>query len=442
MPARQALAAAVATTLLVVAGCADEGPPISPSATPAGDPTAPAEPGENSAESAPEASGTATEQGTDSSGPLVTLRPPGGSDGDPSGESEEDPPGAAEIVIGAHGDILPHAPVIANAHVNAGGADGEYDFAPMLADVAPLLESPDLTLCHLETPLSADNTRLTVPRTLVFRSPREVADALAGAGVDGCDFASNHTWDGGMDGLAETEQVLQDAGLLLAGPTAEESRAGAPAVYDVDGIVVAQLAYSYTLLNAGVPNTDVPEGAPWLERYLWLEVGAEGILADARAARGEGADFVVVSMHWGNEYVTEPTEQQRDLARDLLESGEVDLILGTHVHVIQPCEKIDGRYVLYGLGNFLSNQSPDTTRGGLRRATQEGMVAQVTLTRDEAGEVSSAMTYQPTRVDLDGHVIRLATPQTLPETYERTVQTVESLEDGEGGAACDAVPMG
>ena len=109
------------------------------------------------------------------------------------------------------------------------------------------------------------------------------------------------------------------------------------------------------------------------------------------------------------------------------------------MHVIQPCERINGKHVIYGLGNSLSNQSP-MTASSLVPATQEGMVAVLTLTRDEEGSVSTAMRYQPTRVEIPperapGHIIRLVSPTTYPETWERTVSTVDSL----GG--CDAEPI-
>lgn len=414
----------VASAALVLASCAEEGPPIG-SPTPTGS-TAD---GGGSASSGGSASGPATGSATGS----TTTTDSATTTTDAAAEP-------MTLTIGAAGDLLSHAPVIANANKNAGGGEGDYDFAPMFTLVEPLLSSPDLTICHMETPLSPDNTNLTVPRVLVFNTPHQLADALVQVGYDGCDFASNHTWDRGLQGLEDTEKVIKDAGLQYAGPTAHKSEAGDPAIYDVGdagGITVAQLAYSYTLLNEGAPNTHVPDGAPWLKDYLWLGVGADGILADAKKAKDNGADFVVVSMHWGNEYVTEPTEQQRDIAKQLLESDDVDLILGTHVHVIQPCEKINDKYVLYGMGNFLSNQSPDTTNGGLRKATQEGIVAHVTLTKDADGKVTETMTYQPTRVDLDGHVITPANEDNLPETYERVNDTLHSL----GKGSCDAKPM-
>ena len=314
----------------------------------------------------------------------------------------------------------------------------------MFAAVSSPISEADLALCHLETPLSPDNTNLSVPDRLVFNTPREMADALAGAGFDGCEFASNHTMDMGIDGLAATEEVVREAGMGYAGPTADEERSGRAEVYEVPAeggtAQVAHLAYTYTYPNSGTPTTTVPGEAPWLVDASWPNLDSDGILEQAGAARDEGADFVVVSMHWGNEYQAQPTEDQTRIAGDLLSSGEVDLILGTHVHVIQPCEQVEGRHVIYGLGNFLSNQSPDT-HASLAPATQEGMVATFTLTRDEEGEVSSRMEYRPTRVEIvpgpqpGPHIIRLVSPETYPQTWERTTATVDLL----GGCGAEAV---
>ncbi len=365
--------------------------------------------------------------------------------GRPSGEQAEGTTGPLEVTIAAVGDILAHSRLNLTANAYAGYAEGAFDYAPMFADVAPVIAAADLSLCHMETPLSPDNTNLSVPDTLSFNTPHEMADALAGAGVDGCDFASNHTMDRGIAGVAATEKVLRDAGLGYAGPTAHEDRAGVAEVYEVptaSGEVarVGHLAYTYTYPNSGTPTTDIPGEAPWLVESSWPNLGSEGILEQARRAKEDGADFVVVSMHWGGEYQAQPLQEQVELAHDLLGSDAVDLILGTHVHVIQPCERVAGKHVAYGLGNFLSNQSPDTNYS-LTPPTQEGMVATFTLRRDEEGRVTSEMAYQPTRVDIvpgeqpGPHVVRLVSPETYPQTWERTTETVDML----GG--CDATPV-
>ena len=159
---------------------------------------------------------------------------------------------------------------------------------------------------------------------------------------------------------------------------------------------------------------------------MWPVVTAKGIIADAAKARDAGADVVVVSLHWGTQYVTEPTAEQKALAKALLSAPEVDLILGTHVHVVQPCERINGKYVFYGLGNFLSNQSPQVD-GTLRAETQEGVVVRVDLARDASGAITQTAAYRPTKVRLDGHVVEPATPQSNPVTFDRVTRTLTSM---------------
>ena len=324
-------------------------------------------------------------------------------------------------------------PVLRSANRNAGGAEGAYDFVPLFAHVEPLLNGADVAICHLETPVSADNTNLSQPHTLVFNSPHQLVDGLAEVGYDSCDFASNHMWDEGLKGLKETHQVFDRVGLPLAGPAANAADQDEAILITAGDVTVGHLAYGYTILNEWGPNTDVPPEAPWLEQSLWPAIAAEGIIADAHAARDAGAEFIVVSLHWGREYQEEPTTEQRDLAKELLEDGTVDLIIGTHVHVIQPCETINGRHVLYGLGNFLSNQSPKVV-SNLKPGTQEGLVATVELTREPDGALTSTLEYQPTRVNLDGHVIELVTEDNYPETYARTTSVMKSL----GAGACEA----
>lgn len=423
---RSALPVIGVTSVLIAAACSSD-PEQDPASTDPGD-------GPVTTATTPPADGDeSTEAPTTGPDDTSTTEPPDDAAGEePAEEStpEPDPPAEPKTVtIGAAGDILPHARVLANASANAGGAPGEYDFTPMFAEVTDLLSAPEVSICHLETPLSTDNTNLTQPMTLVFNSPWQLADALASAGFDGCDFASNHTFDNGLAGVAQTETALADAGLAYAGPASTEQDAGRGAWYEVGDITVANLAYSYTVVNDGSANTYVPPEAPWMEQYLWLARGADGIISDAEQARADGADFVVLSMHWGSEYVATPTAEQQELATELLESEAVDLIIGTHVHVVQPCQEINGRYVLYGMGNFLSNQSP-TQDYRLLPETQDGLIAHVELHRDTDGEVSSTLQVQPTFVEIGQHIIQPVSPQANPESYQRTVDTLNLLGPG------------
>lgn len=336
------------------------------------------------------------------------------------------------ITIAASGDELPHSPVNRSALAYGGGS--HYDYAPMFAEISPLLSDADLAICHLETPLSKTNTNLSQPGKLVFNTPRELATGLKAAGYDACDFASNHTMDQGITGLSETEEVMRAAGLGYAGPSANPDRAGKPELLAAGDAKVAHLAYTYTFPNSWGPNTDLPPDAPWLKAASWPIQGSKGIIAQAKAAKEAGADFVVVSLHWGVEYQREPTAQQRQLAKELLESPAVDLILGTHAHVVQPCEQINGKHVIYGMGNSLSNQSPQVI-STLMPDTQDGMVALFTLTKAPDGTVTTQMKYQPTFVNLSGHVVSQISPTTNAASWQRTLQAVESL----GG--CGATPI-
>ncbi len=110
-------------------------------------------------------------------------------------------------------------------------------------------------------------------------------------------------------------------------------------MHTVNGVRVGLLAYTY-----GTNGVPVPAATPWLVNL----VNVPKILADAHAARLAGAQFVAVSMHWGQENQTAPTALQRSQAAALLASPDVDLIIGDHVHVVQPIERIGSKYVIYG----------------------------------------------------------------------------------------------
>jgi poly-gamma-glutamate capsule biosynthesis protein CapA/YwtB (metallophosphatase superfamily) len=338
------------------------------------------------------------------------------------------------FTLAASGDILLHNLVIQDGKANAGGLG--YNFDPMFDGVRDMIKGADLAICHQETPIAEDNKNLTVPNTLSFNAPKEIATALKNAGFDGCDTASNHTWDRQLPGVISTLNVLDAAGLKHAGSSRNQQEADTPPIYDVNGVKVGHLAFSYDIYNTGGPDTKVPPDAPWLKTMLWPAQGALGILAQAKALKTRGADFVVVSIHWGDEYVRAPNATQRQLAKDLLSSPDVDLILGDHVHVVQPCEKINDKYVEYGMGNFLSNQSPTQDRT-LKIDNQDGSLDTYTIDEVSPGVFKTTrMVYAPTWVVIQGHKIVLATPDKYKDSYLRTVTAMGSL----GPGTCDATP--
>lgn len=328
------------------------------------------------------------------------------------------------VTIAAIGDVLPHSVVNRDARTGSG-----YDYTRQLGSIRPIVSRATVGICQLETALSADNTRLTRKNT--FNSPHELARDLRKIGFDGCSTANNHTWDAGARGLRETRKVLTDNGLQVAGPTAAASRSGQPAAYD-GPLRVAQFSYSYSLMNSIEQDTTVaPPDHPWLKDNLYAAKGASGIIADARRAKAKGADLVVVSMHWGSQFEPAITKDQKRIGDALLKSGAVDLIIGAHPHLVQPCAKVNGRYVLYSLGNFISTQG---TAVGSPVGAQDGVVASVRITKTADGKMRQSLTYQPTWVDRgDGHRVKLAGPQQHADSYRRTVSAMSR-------DSCDARP--
>jgi poly-gamma-glutamate synthesis protein (capsule biosynthesis protein) len=286
------------------------------------------------------------------------------------------------FTLAASGDFLIHSAVYQAAAAYAGG-DG-FDFSPMLEPIAPIVSAADFAICHLEVPLSPDSTNLSsYPQ---FNSPAELADAIAGAGYDSCSVASNHTIDKGESGVRNTLGVLDAAGLQHAG-AARGPEEDVPSLYNINGVTVGHLSYTY-----GLNGLVVPSG----KGYLVNVTGTDQILADAAAARAAGAEFVVVSMHWGVEYTVDPTSTQRQQAEAILSSPNVDFILGHHAHVIQPIGKVGKEFVVYGMGNFLSNQRS----GNVRVGTEDGLLIQAKVWEQPDGTFSvSYIDYTPTYVE-------------------------------------------
>jgi poly-gamma-glutamate synthesis protein (capsule biosynthesis protein) len=179
-----------------------------------------------------------------------------------------------------------------------------------------------------------------------------VAQALAVTGYDGCSTASNHTLDDGADGIRRTLDALDRVGVRHAGSARTEEEARTATVLGPGRAEVAHLAYTYD--TNGIP---LPEGQPWAVNLI----DEARIVEDARAARRAGADVVVVSLHWGTEWQDAPDDRQLTLARNLTaartaDRPDIDLILGTHAHVPQAYEKVNGTWVIYGMGDQIAGE--------------------------------------------------------------------------------------
>lgn len=339
------------------------------------------------------------------------------------GEQQE----PVRFTVSVSGDILIHSPLWAQALENGGGA---YDFAPFFTEVRPWIAGADLALCHLETPLTTGEPA-SYP---VFATPAELADGVRAAGWDGCDTASNHSLDGGQEGIDTTGLELDRRHLLHTGSFSSARERNGVTLFDVGRVKLGLVAY--TDMTNGIPP---PE--PWSVNVAPaddpLRSRAEPILADARRAREAGADGVIVNMHWGDENSLEPNESQLELARRLTKSPDVAAVVGQGPHVVQPVQRMNGKFVVFSEGNFVSNQSP---LAGLASETQDGLIALLDFVADADGARVERVRYVPTWVRLDDYAVLPAFPSSDPayadslrDSWQRTVATA--------GRGRDIVPL-
>ncbi|MBA2273554.1 MAG: CapA family protein [Actinobacteria bacterium] len=342
-------------------------------------------------------------------------------------QKDVEPAPPTSFTLVATGDILTHSTVYEKALENGGN---RYDFDPMFREVEPLLSAADLAICHLETPLSRDNQDLSSYPN--FNVPRQLADAIGKAGYDYCSTASNHSYDQGLQGVRATLDALDSAGVRHNGTARRSGKADHPELFEVNGAEVGLLSYTYGL-NGG----ELPENESWLVDVI----DSPTILREARAARGAGADFVVVSLHWGLEYQVAPSTDQLTLARQLLRSNAIDLILGHHAHVVQPIGRVRKEYVVYGMGNFLADQSIACCA----EATRHGVIVKFEV-QDQGGDLRvEKVIYTPTWVPYGNYVITpvaraLGDPSTPADTratlklsWKRTTTAIRSLGAGKFG---------
>ena len=328
------------------------------------------------------------------------------------------PEGPRTFTIAATGDLLIHE-AVADA---ASKTDG-WDFSPMFVHVAPILRAADLAVCHVETPMSPNNARLSYFPAFIV--PRELAAAIAYAGYDTCSLASNHATDAGREGIVGTIAALDRAEVAHAGMALSVEGRHRVTLVEAGDATVAHLSYAY-----GFNNGELREG----DAYLSNVIDEAAILDEARRARLEGADFVVLSMHWGKNYDAAPDELQTGVGPRMLASPDIDLILGHHAHVVQPVTQIGGEFLVYGLGNFLSNQSAESC-DDCPVATQDGVIVHLTVTEDTASGqwLVSDISHTPTWVDRSTYeivdVLRGSgrDPAVLAESAQRTASALEAL---------------
>lgn len=300
---------------------------------------------------------------------------------EPAPEPEPFTPRRFTVVM--NGDMLLHEGLWSSAEIDAARTGrGQLDFRPILADMRPVVAGADLAICHMETPLApAGGPYAGYP---LFSAPPQIVPALKWEGYDVCTTASNHSIDQGFDGLRRTLDDFARAGIETAGTADTKKASRQPLIVDVNGVRVAVISATY-----GTNGIPLPADEPWSVPLI----DVEDIKAKAAKATQQGAEVVLVALHWGTEYYHPPTEYQLDIAEKLTRSPDIDFIYGHHAHVVQPYDKVNGTWVVYGLGNAVAQQ--DTAVEGV----YDGNTARVTFEerRDGSFEVAK-LEYIPTMI--------------------------------------------
>lgn len=272
------------------------------------------------------------------------------------------------------GDILLHDRI----HTYSVQEDGTYNYDTIFANTAEEISAADLALVNHEVVLGGKE--LGVSGYPCFNAPYEVGDAVVKAGFDVSLHATNHALDKGKKGLLNTiafwEENYPEIGVLGIHDSAEDQEE--LYIVEIEGIRIAILNYTYGTNGIAMPS-DMPYAVDMLD---------EAAIIEDLSLANEQADFVIVCPHWGTEYVLQPDWSQKKWTKLFLEHG-VDLVLGTHPHVIEPIEWLTNEetgekmLVYYSIGNYV-NWTSGTGTGVANRMV--GGMANVTIERDENGK--------------------------------------------------------
>ncbi len=278
------------------------------------------------------------------------------------------------VTIAAMGDFLMHMPVVDSVK---NPTTGRFEFSQLFSEVKDLIAGADYSLANLETPLAgAERGYSGYPR---FNCPEDLAGEMGKCGLDMFLTANNHSLDKGVEGVIATIRHLEAAGLEHAGTYTSAEEKKKPFLKDIKGVRIGIL--NYTDSTNGLP---VPRDKP----YLVNIVRRPDMLEEINKMQQAGADLIIACLHFGVEYSRYPDNKQKELVDFLFHSG-VDVVLGSHPHVVQSVqirtEEKNGaqkkKFVAYSLGNFISNQR--------WRYADSGLLVNLIIKKDlESGETA------------------------------------------------------
>ena len=321
-------------------------------------------------------------------------------------------PDPITIHMSAVGDIMCHLTNVKNAY---NSTSKDYDFSNVFKNIKNYTQNADVTVGNLETTFAGSSRGYTGYPT--FNTPEVLGKNLKDIGFDVICTANNHSMDKGYSGIESTLNFLDEYELDHYGTARSKEEQNTILVKDVNGIKIAFLAYTY-----GTNGITIPSGKEYSVNLIDKELIKEHI----KLAKQQDVDVICVSMHWGTEYRLTPHSTQEDLANFLFENG-VDIILGSHPHVLEPMEKRtitleDGTtkdgFVIYSLGNFVSGQ--------IYANTKSTVILDIQITKDSEGKISiDSVNYTPVYLYDSGSSSKSRSRYTLIDV-EKSIADYES----------------
>lgn len=278
-----------------------------------------------------------------------------------------------EISMVMVGDCLIHRFV----YNDASNGDGTYTFDKMFTEVSDLIKGHDLAFYNQESIIGGKSLGLSAyPR---FNSPEEIGDTMVNLGFNLVSLANNHTMDKGEVGVTNSVGYWKTKpGVYYTGQAiSEEDRENNIRIEEKNGIKYAFFAYT-TVTNGLIPSSG--------KEYLTNIYSKDKVQKDINKVKDK-VDLIIVSMHWGEEYTTSPSANQKQVAKELSDMG-VNLVIGNHAHSLQPVEMVNDTLVFYALGNFISAQ--DT------KDKQTGAMAYLKIKKEDDGKI----TFNDVKADL------------------------------------------
>ena len=296
------------------------------------------------------------------------------------------------IAMLVNGDLLFHEGLWNQyASANTAATDGTaFDFTGLFEPMRKYIEASDIAVCEFETPIAQRGGPYSAYP--IFNIPPEVADAAKNVGYHACTHASNHSWDQGADGIARLWDTLEQDDIAQTGSYKTEKDSYEPLVIDspTGGGKIGLVAGTVSL-NAQTPDYD------WRVDRLREsgdpnhQADIDKAVAKAKAAREQGADVVAMAMHSVQEYLDYADSWQQDEAHELADTGAFDVIYGAGCHCAQPIENYNGTWIIYGLGNAVteSANTADTI------VNNQGVTARIQF----AGKKGVAGSWRVNRID-------------------------------------------